>query len=487
MSVPSVPIRDRQELTCRALVVAIGLAIAAISALPYAGSWNDGSRLATVECLVDYHTLAIDRSIFVHVPLPEDLATPSPYPLDEPDLLLHGTGDKLWIHGHYYSDKSPVPALLLAGVYQGWKWCTGATARQRPDSFCYWMTLASSGLPYVIAVYCIFHLGGPLRLPRPLRLALTASFALATVALPYVRQVNNHILLLGVAAILFLLLARLAQGTTAGRIPKWSPLALGSLAGLGYTIDLGAGPVLVICAFALVAFRCRRLTPVSLFVLTALPWVTLHHVLNYLVGGTFKPANAVAEYFQWPGCTFNAQNMTGTWQHANVFSFLIYAADLLVGKRGFLGYNPALLLAMPALVLGVRRRSVERPELLAAAVWCGGTWLLYALTSNNSSGQCCSIRWFVPLLAPGYYALAVFLREYRHFQWEFALLSGCGAVIAGLSWRHGPWMKHMVPFYWPLQVALIGSLAVCWRWGRRRRPDATGTDELGRTPLTEAA
>ena len=92
------------------------------------------------------------------------------------------------------------------------------------------------------------------------------------------------------------------------------------------------------------------------FVLAALPWVILHHVLNYLVGGTFKPANAVAEYFQWPGCTFNAQNMTGTWQHANVLSFLVYAVDLLVGKRGFLGYNPPLLLAIPALVIGLRRR-----------------------------------------------------------------------------------------------------------------------------------
>ena len=36
-----------------------------LSARPYAGSWNDGSRLAAVESLVDYHTWAIDDSIFV--------------------------------------------------------------------------------------------------------------------------------------------------------------------------------------------------------------------------------------------------------------------------------------------------------------------------------------------------------------------------------------------------------------------------------------
>src|SRR5207302_11450601 len=86
------------------LVLAISVAIAAASARPYAGGWNDGSRLATVECLVDYHTLAIDHSIFVQVPPPDDAHTPSPYPLDEPDLRRNGTGDKLLIHGHYYSD-----------------------------------------------------------------------------------------------------------------------------------------------------------------------------------------------------------------------------------------------------------------------------------------------------------------------------------------------------------------------------------------------
>ena len=65
------------------VLAAVALAIAAVGARPYAGGWNDGSRLATVECLVDYHTMAIDRSIFVQVPPPDGSQTPSPYPPDE--------------------------------------------------------------------------------------------------------------------------------------------------------------------------------------------------------------------------------------------------------------------------------------------------------------------------------------------------------------------------------------------------------------------
>jgi hypothetical protein len=53
-------LRNHPVPTWQVLIVA-GL-IALASARPYAGSWNDGSRLATVEALVDYHTLIIDQS-----------------------------------------------------------------------------------------------------------------------------------------------------------------------------------------------------------------------------------------------------------------------------------------------------------------------------------------------------------------------------------------------------------------------------------------
>src|ERR1700722_17000800 len=97
------------------LVILVASGVAVTSARPYAGSWNDGSRLATVESLVDHGTLAIDESIFVAVPPPTDATAAQPY-LDR--ALAGGTLDKLFISGRFYSDKSPVPALLLAAVYQ---------------------------------------------------------------------------------------------------------------------------------------------------------------------------------------------------------------------------------------------------------------------------------------------------------------------------------------------------------------------------------
>lgn len=445
------------------LVVFGAILIALVSARDHAGSWNDGSRLATVEALVDQHTLAIDDSIFVRVPMRASPEQPLPYPADDAGLLQTGTLDKLFISGQYYSDKSPVPALLMAGVYQLLQWGTGLTARSRPDQFCYWLTVVSSGLAYVVAVYCVYALGRTLGLTLFLRLLVTASFALATVALPYVRHVNNHILLLGVAAALMLGLARLAMETSREPARYWRLLALGTLAGLGYAIDLGTGPLLLLCLIPLVAYRCWGFKAPAVVLAAALPWLILHHAVNYAVGGTFKPANAVAEYFSWPGCPFNAQNMTGAWNHENAGAFVLYAGDLLVGKKGFLFHNLPLLLAGAGFILLVKQCRGELPELLFAGCWSAGTWLVYALTSSNHSGMCCSIRWFVPLLAPGFYILAVFLREYPSRAPQLVLLSGWGSVLGLLMWLHGPWAKHMVPGYWLLVAATWISWGVYLR------------------------
>lgn len=447
------------------LITAVVLAIAL--ARPYAGSWNDASRLATVECLVDHQTLAIDDSLFLQVPHPDDMA--SPYPSSEPLLRQKGTADKLLIQGRFYSDKSPVPALLLACVYQFLQWLTGLTARDAPALFCYLMTVASSGLAYIVTVRGVHHMGGILGLPSASRLTLTASLGLATVALPYAEHVNNHILLLGVSTLLMLSLIRLNQERDAGRrLWRWVA-AVGTLAGLGYTIDLGAGPVILLCSAAWLACRCRQWRPIALFGLTALPWLTLHHSLNYAVGGTFGPANAVAEYFQWPGCPFNAQNMTGSWKHHGIGSFLLYAGGLLAGKRGFLGHNLPLFLLVPGLWRLLGRRSPERPEILFAVCCWGGVWLMYAINSNNSSGQCLTIRWFVPLLAPSYFLLALLLRDRPSCLVDFAILSGWGILLILLGSWNGPWIKHMIPLFWPVQAAALASWAGYRFWQERQR------------------
>ena len=201
----------------------------------------------------------------------------------------------------------------------------------------------------------------------------------------------------------------------------------------------------------------------------------LHHGLNWMIGGTLGPANADPAYFDWPGSPFNAQTMTGGWGHAGVLSCVLYALDLLGGKQGFLGHNLMLGLAVGGcLQLRLcRRPSADRPEAVLAVVWCVGTWLLYSITSTNHSGVCCSVRWFVPLLAPGFYILAIWLRDCPPAQRrDFVILSGWGAVLGALMWWAGPWTPHRIPGYWAIQIAALTSLLVSVYLRSREQPAA---------------
>ncbi len=438
-------------------IALVAAAIALVGARPQAGSWNDGSRLAAVEAIVDRHTLAIDDSIFVKVPQPAYLGQPSPYPADDQNLMTFGTRDKLLIQGHYYSDKPAVISLLMAAVYQTWQWLGGTTALQRPDLFCLLMTLTTAGLSYVIAVWCVYRLCCRLEVPLGLALALTGSFALATMAVAYSRHVNNHIMLLAVAGLLFLALTRFAQTLATGRTSWPLLVGIGFWGGLGYVLDLGSGPVLLLCLGGLMLYRCRRLGPAMAFVLGAAPWLLAHHLFNYAIGGTIKPMNTVPEYSEWPGSPFTAANLTGGWMHT-WDHFLVYAAALLFGKRGFIGHNLPLFLALPALVALLWRPLPQKPEVVFAGCWCGGTWLMYAAFSNNYSGACISIRWFLPLLVPAYYVLALFLRQWPAYRLGFYVLSAWGVVLAALMWCLGPAWLRLVPWFWPIQVAALVSL-----------------------------
>jgi hypothetical protein len=486
----------KSPLTAHALVPwLIGLAgvvLATVSALPYAGGWNDGSRLATVESIVDRHTLAIDDSIFCR-PQPKLLARGfPPYPPQNHDLLASGTRDKLWIGGHFYSDKPAVISFLMAGLYQTLKWVGLPPAANQPDLFCRAMTFGTAGVALLIALLSLHHLGRLIGLPIGTHIAWIASFGLSTFALTYTRHVNNHIILLAVVAVACVHFIHLDRELQTGRIPWLRLTGLGTLAGVGYNLDLGSGPLLLIGMLGLVIYRGQRqkgecgprltapadtttiasggrlrpLLGAAIFLLAAGPWLAAGLGVNYALGGVWKPVNMVPEYCAWPGSPFTPANMTGL-ASRQPLKLPVYALALLFGNHGLVSHNLPLLLAIPALAI-LRRPSPNRPELVFALGWCSGTWLLYAGLSNNYGGAGCSIRWFVPFLAPTYYLLAVLLKERPEFRPDFLILSVWGSVLAAIMWWNGPWILNMVPFHWPIVGAALLSWLI-YRFGYAKR------------------
>lgn len=439
--------------------IAVGLlaaAVALLSAKPFATGWNDGSRLAAVESIVERNTLAIDDSIFCN---PTDCIARGKFPYHTQEFgdLPFGTGDKLFIRGHFYSDKPAVISIMMAAVYRAARLVGFPPIGERPDVFCWTMTVLTSGLAYVVAVVCMFRIGELAGLKGWLRFVWIAGFALCTFLPAYTQNVNNHIMLLAIVAMMCLQLIHVVQSPNDAPVP-WIRLAIiGTLAGIGYNLDLGAGPLLIFALIGIVYYGTRRISAVAAMLAMALPWVAAGLGINYALGGVWKPINTVPEYSQWPGCPFNPDNMTGFVGH-NFTDTVLYAANLLVGKRGLVTHNVPLFLAIPAFGLVMRRSTVHRPVLVFGLAWCAATWLLYSVLSNNSGGYCCSIRWFVPFLAPGFYLIAVGLARFPQLRPGFYVLCVWGAVMAVMMWRLGPFNRKMLPYF----HLLVAGTVVSW-------------------------
>lgn len=475
------------RITPRQVLVVIFLlagAFAVEGARPYAGGWNDGSRLATVESLVERGTLAIDDSIYCH----PTRSSISPYNPELDNLNQEGTKDKLFIDGHYYSDKPAVISLLFAGFYRvamvpGLLYRLPSPA-ERPDVFCLFLTITTAGFAYLASLFCLYCLGLRLELDGWPLVVWLGSFALGTFALAYTRHVNNHIMHLAILSGVCLLAVQIAQDGAGW----WNLLGLGTLAGLGFNLDLGSGPLLVVAVAGLVWWRTGRLSSTLVCCLAALPWVGAGLGINYALGGVIKPINMVADYMRWPGSPFSEDNLTGFLRHSPL-KLPVYASALLFGKHGLLNHNLPLLLAIPGIVVLWRVREY-RPELVCLMTWCAAGWAMYATLSNNYSGGCCSIRWFVPFLAPFYLLLGVYLKHDARRWIDLVVLSAWGMMLGMIMWYVGPWTLRMIPLMWPITGGALVSWAVM-KWIRRspaRLASKTGPETiLAASPFAKVA
>ncbi len=453
------------------VLAVIAFALASASALPYAGGFNDGSRLATSESLIDRGTLAIDDSLFVRPSSDLVARGMPPYPLDLPDLFDHGTLDKVQIDGHFYSDKPMVPAVLTAAAYRLLMVLGLPSPAERPDVFCRVAPMLTCGLAYAVTVGCMWVLGKRSGLTAGWRFVWLAGFALATVLPAYTRQVNAGLPQTAAVAGLAVLLSRAAG--VAGRTP-WAILAgAGFCAGFGYAVDQASGAPLVAISAIAVAFRTRRVGPVVVFALAAFPWIAAHHALNYAVGHVWVPLGLVPEYLAWPGSPFDPSNMTGFARHTPL-GLVLYARDMMLGWNGLLICNLPLLLAAAFGWLVLVRPRQERGELVALLAWCAAVWAIYAVLSDNFGGGCLTVRWFVPFLVPGFWLLARLLAEWPSYRADFLALTAGGMLLGYEMWTVGPWPFDDVPHLSVIVWSALGTwaavrAAMIIRWRRRLR------------------
>ena len=383
--------------------------------------WNDWSRLATTQSLVESHSLVIDDTAFI------------------------ATDDKVFIDGHFYSDKPPMAAVLAALVYLPLH-AAGLTLETGRSVGHYVLTLVLMKGFWLFGTLAFFSALGFTPLDANQRLLASIVLGIGSTFFSWSGTVNNHALAAGCLAVGFYFVLKARFENTVARDLAIAGLFL-SLAG---AVDVPTGVFYAL--FFLSVIRDAHLRPAALFYLAPL-MVTLAPTLamNYAIHGHLTPVNVVREYFLYPGSPWTGSDgLSGMNRNSAGFA-ASYGVLTLVGPRGFLLYNPFLWIAIPGLVRAIRTRSEFFHEALLVGAGSVALVSYYALASTNYGGWSYSIRWFVPLLP----LLLFFTYSYfeglagsRSFRWLLAL-----SILIALVGAANPWSD---PAFSP--VPFVGNL-----------------------------
>ncbi len=353
----------------RRLLVSVALLTAMLTfTLPSLDNANVKSRLATAEALVERHTFQIDRS------------------------TLGGTQDRVFIAGHFYSEKPPLLAVLAAAVYYP---LHAAGFELRPWSFAvpFAVTFLTIGLSWLLCLACFHDAMIRAGTPDPRATWITTLLATATIALPWSLAFNNHSFPASWLFIGFYCLLRACDDAR----PGWMWLA-----GIAFALAVAADYSVAVffAAFSVYAGLRRelrgRLLCLTLPVLIA---VGASLGYNYAISGSLRPVQIRQELFMYRGSHWRWHNelLSGT-GFRGIGHTLRYGQDLLFGGNGFLVYNPLLLLAIWEAAKTILKRERYWREAVAILAACAVFIGYYAAETTNYGGDTYSVRWFVPII-----------------------------------------------------------------------------------------
>lgn len=409
-------IKVKQSSVARRLppLVVIGLLILStlVTTQRSAYSANDQSRMAAIESIVERGTLKIDDS-----------------------KLGQMSKDKVYIDGHYYSDKPMMPALIGAAVY--WPMHLAGLDLEPGDNMAYFLitllTIKAGWLLGLLAFYAaLSHTG----LSDRARLVLMLILGLCTLHLTWSAVFNNHslagsCLILGLALLIH---ARQARGSA------WAMVGAGACFGLAAASDqptaiFGVGFFFMICLDP--ALRRGAVW----FALAVLAMNLPGLYINYAISGSIKPVQINPDHFDYPGSDWVDSGKLSGVKTNSLNEGLTHLYLLMFGPRGFLLYNPVLFLGLPSMAWVIIRRKTLWVEAVVGALGSIVIVLYYAFNTTGFGGWSYSIRWFVPLLPLLlFFAYPLLQVPSKPLRYLLILAVGSGLFIAALG-TIDPWVR----------------------------------------------
>jgi hypothetical protein len=368
--------------------IGVGIVFLALWSLfihSHISSFNDASRMASVEALVKQGTWAIDDT----------------------RMAAH-TADIVKLNGHTYSDKPPVLSFIAAGLYAvlhrvfGLEllaqtcdphasacYCFALLCPQQPDWAYYWLTWALMAVPSALALALFYRLAVSFSHSNALALILTAVLGLGTTVVPYSLVINNHI---PTTACLILGLYALLQSTgDAAHSRRWLAVA-GFAASLAFTIELQAGVFLVFFLADAVLHHRRQAWP---YLLGALPPLVLMAALDWWILGDPFPPMLHPSGYAFEGSQLNA-TIGGLRTATNVPQ---YVFAMLVGDRGVFSFVPVMLWVVAAVVARLRdARDALWSRAVIVGAACVALTVYFGGFTESFGGEVYGPMWFTAMM-----------------------------------------------------------------------------------------
>lgn len=357
--------------------------------------WHDEEQMiaATVQAIVEQHTLAIDKSVFA----------------DNPVAVTRD--------GHVYSPYSPMLPALLAPFYwvllrQGLGYSENLIFVQ------YLLTIIGSALPVALCVGLVYRLARMFELRRSVRVSLGIACVLCTGLISYSVLLNRH-----APAALFLLIAlsAISHLAVAGHPHRHLVMAVsaGIFAALAATVDPTAAiPAMLLC-LALLAMRwtaAMRAGAVVLYLLGSAA-VVMFNVMLLQVG----PANAAVQLpgagpeligevravsTPAPGSEFALDELDEESDTAPSFvqlawaymaSWIGRALEALVGEHGILSHFPMLVVGLLGATWVLHRNWTATTKSLAGLTLISCVLVIITYTFSEYTRMSYGTPWFVAL------------------------------------------------------------------------------------------
>lgn len=341
---------DRRTL----VVFLVALAACAVVTKPRPISWNDRSRFATIESIVDRGTVAIDGSPFAV-----------------------GLGDEYRYRGHLYSDKSPLLAVQGAAVAKAAS-AFGVTLQRTPGAAAYVIVLGTAGLWFALGCAYAYAFQRLLGITPRGAAVVAAISGLGTLTLPYATVLANHVPAGAAALAAIYHYAR-------GRDRRADAALGGVFAALAFAFD----PPAAIVVLAAVPLLFRGPADRWGAVLAGfLPIVLAQVAFNHTVSAGFGPPALDPVSWSDPSSPFHARANEPLTYFDTPRAFLAYAAYVLVGGKGLFSYTPVALVCAYGLGVMWRTPGTWRTVALAVALpVVAYTVLVIVLTNDYLSGN----------------------------------------------------------------------------------------------------